>query len=45
MNEHKNETNGELDCHVTVHDGAYMTCDMIEEDTPEEEGVHGDDDI
>jgi hypothetical protein len=45
MNEHNNETKDELDCHVTVHDGAYMTCDMIEEDTPEKEEVHEDYDI
>lgn len=25
------ETPGELDCSVTVYDGSYMTCDMIEE--------------
>ena len=37
MDEHVEENNEELDCHVTVNDGAYMTCDMIEEDSPEEE--------
>jgi hypothetical protein len=25
------ETPGEFDCSVTVYDGSYMTCDMIEE--------------
>jgi hypothetical protein len=27
------ETTDELDCAVTVYDGSWMTCDMIEEDT------------
>ena len=26
------ETPSELDCSVTVYDGSYMTCVMIEED-------------
>lgn len=30
----RNDTD-ELDCAVTVYDGAWMTCDMIEEDTEE----------
>lgn len=25
------DTPRELDCSVTVYDGSYMTCDMIEE--------------
>jgi hypothetical protein len=29
------ETNEELDCQVTVYDGAWMTCDMIDE-TPDD---------
>ena len=37
MNDAKREINEELDCHVTVDDGSYMTCDMIEEDHSEEE--------
>ncbi|UCD76956.1 MAG: hypothetical protein JSW26_16180 [Desulfobacterales bacterium] len=37
MNDKRNETNEELDCHVTVNDGSYMTCDMIEEESSEEE--------
>ena len=37
MNDKRNETNEELDCLVTVDDGAYMTCDMIEEESPQEE--------
>ncbi|CAB1079335.1 hypothetical protein D1AOALGA4SA_7049 [Olavius algarvensis Delta 1 endosymbiont] len=37
MSESQNETNPELDCQVTVNDGSYMTCDMIEDDTSEEE--------
>lgn len=27
----------ELDCLVTVNDGAYMTCDMIEDESSEDE--------
>ena len=37
MNDKRNETNEELDCLVTVDDGAYMTCDMIEEEAPQKE--------
>jgi hypothetical protein len=37
MNDKRNETNEELDCLVTVDDGAYMTCDMTEEESPQEE--------
>ena len=29
-NQHE-ETNEELDCQVTVYDGSWMTCDMIDE--------------
>ena len=29
------ETNGELDCSVTIYDGSWMTCDMIEEEIEE----------
>jgi len=36
MNDKSNEIEEELDCHVTVNDGAYMTCDMIEEKSAEE---------
>jgi hypothetical protein len=39
MSEPKNETNPELDCQVTVNDGAYMTCDMIEDDPQEDEEI------
>jgi len=39
MSEPKNETNPELDCQVTVNDGAYMTCDMIEDDLQEDEEI------
>ena len=45
MNDTKNETKEELDCHVTVNDGSYMTCDMIEEETTEEEDIQPDYDI
>lgn len=37
MNDKRDETNEELDCLVTVDDGAYMTCDMIEEEAPQKE--------
>ncbi|MEJ2166456.1 MAG: hypothetical protein P8X90_13065 [Desulfobacterales bacterium] len=37
MNDKRNETNEELDCLVTVDDGAYMTCDMIAEESPQKE--------
>ena len=37
MNDPKNDTNEELDCHVTVSDGAYMTCDMIEDEPSDED--------
>ncbi|MDJ0814879.1 MAG: hypothetical protein QNJ58_01705 [Desulfobacterales bacterium] len=36
MNDPKKKTDEELDCHVTVNDGSYMTCDMIEEEHPED---------
>ncbi|MBT8365186.1 MAG: hypothetical protein KJP23_10810 [Deltaproteobacteria bacterium] len=42
MNAQSNETNEELDCHVTVNDGSYMTCDMIEEELSEEGEVAAD---
>ena len=35
MNDKQHETDKELDCQVTVHDGSYMTCDMIEEESGE----------
>jgi hypothetical protein len=31
------EKKDELDCIVTVNDGAYMTCDMIEDQSSEDE--------
>ena len=31
MNETNSEAKHELDCEITVNDGSYMTCDMIEE--------------
>ena len=37
MSEEKHENNEELDCTVTVEDGSYMTCDMIEDESLEEE--------
>ena len=30
MNDNRHENNEELDCLVTVKDGAYVTCDKIE---------------
>ena len=35
MNEENHENTEELDCTVTVNDGAYMTCDMIEDESSE----------
>ncbi len=44
MNEEKHNTDEELDCLVTVNDGSYMTCDMIEkessEDTEKQDDYH-----
>ena len=37
MSTDKIESNEEVDCLVTVNEGAYMTCDMIEEESSEEE--------
>ena len=45
MSNKKHETDKELDCHVTVMDGAYMTCDMIEEAPSEKEEIQEDYDI
>jgi len=42
MNEPQNETDPELDCQVTVNDGSYMTCDMVEDDAPKEEDAEPD---
>ena len=39
MSKERNETNEEVDCLVTVNDGAYMTCDMIEEKSSQKEKV------
>ena len=38
----ENEKNPELDCQVTVNDGSYMTCDMIEEESPEDTEIESD---
>ena len=35
----------ELDCEVTVFDGAYMTCEMAEEETHEEIEIYKDFDV
>ena len=35
----------ELDCEVTIFDGAYMTCDRTEEETYEEIEIYKDFDI
>ena len=37
MNDKHNTADEELDCLVTVDDGAYMTCDMIEAESPQKE--------
>ena len=37
MSNERPEINEEIDCLVTVNDGAYMTCDMIEENSSENE--------
>jgi len=31
MEDSPRDTNGENDCVITVYDGSWMTCDMIEE--------------
>ena len=45
MSGEKHEKNEELDCTVTVNDGAYMTCDMIEEETSESKKTQEDNDL
>ena len=42
MNKEKHEAEKELDCLVTVNDGAYMTCDMIEEEPSEKAKIRED---
>jgi len=42
MNDKKNATDEELDCQVTVYDGAHNTCDMIEEESTGEEKEQND---
>ena len=37
MNHKKYVHDDELDCQVTVYDGAHNTCDMVEEASDEEE--------
>ena len=37
MNDEKHKSDEELDCLVTVHDGSYMTCDMMEQASSENE--------
>jgi hypothetical protein len=37
MSEKKYEKDEELNCEITVNDGAHMTCDMIEEEPLEKE--------
>jgi hypothetical protein len=39
MSSERHETNEELDCLVTVNDGAHMTCDMVEEPSSETENT------
>ena len=45
MSVENHEKTEELDCTVTVEDGSYMTCDMIEDESSEEEEGQEDDDI
>lgn len=45
MDENIFEYIDELDCEVTVFDGAYMTCDMAEEESYEEIEMYKDFDI
>ena len=45
MNDKRIETHEELDCLVTVNDGSYMTCDMVEEESSKEEDGPQDYDI
>ena len=44
MSEEKQENSKELDCTVTVNDGAYMTCDMIEDESSENGKIQENDD-
>ena len=37
MTEEKHKNDEELDCTVTVEDGSYMTCDMIEDESSEDQ--------
>jgi len=45
MSEEKHENTEELDCAVTVNDGSYMTCDMIEEESSERKKTQEDSDL
>ena len=45
MNDKKKATDEELDCQVTVFDGAHNTCDMNEEESVQEENAQNDYDI
>ena len=42
MNDKQQKIDKELDCQVTVNDGSYMTCDMIEEESEEDEKTRQD---
>ena len=42
MNDKNSAKNEELDCQVTVYDGAHNTCDMVEEESDEKENDQGD---
>lgn len=37
MNDKNTAKKEELDCQVTVYDGAWNTCDMVEEESDEKE--------
>jgi hypothetical protein len=37
MSEKKQNKDKELDCEITVNEGAHMTCDMTEEESKKQE--------
>jgi hypothetical protein len=37
MSEKKRKKDKELDCEITVNEGAHMTCDMTEEESKKKE--------
>lgn len=45
MKDEKNKHDEELDCQVTVYDGAHNTCDMVEEESTIKDKVQNEYDI